>query len=173
MVPLSACPSFSHVANSRPNLPRRHTAPTTTPDCRRPDAAAEALVALQGWVAFVGVVALVVEVEAALEEEACLIHLIHTAPVQPLGPDHPLRPEGAASTGRGHLHTRGADPGHPHQPRGEEAEDDTRRTIAAVAARVAIAMGVASVAAEAAREIEGVTAEPPWMGLVAGHVRII
>lgn len=126
----------------------------------------EALEALQEWGACVGVV-LVVEVEAALEGEARLLHLIHTDHVRPRDLGHQLRPAGEENTVRGHLHTRGADPGRPRRPRVEEAEDDTRRTMTAVAARVATAMGVATVVVEVAQEIAGVTAEQPWLDRVA------
>ena len=147
--------------------------PTTIPDCPLRDAVEEAFGALQEWVACVGVVLVVeleVEVEAALEEEACLLRPTHTGHVQPRDLGRRLRLVGEGSTVRGHIHTRGAGPGHPHHPRVEEAEDDTRRTMTmtAVAARVATAMGVATVAAEAAREIAGVTAEQPSMVQVAG-----
>lgn len=139
--------------------------PTTIPDCRPPDAVAEDLGALQGWVVCVGV-ARVVEVEAALEEEDRLLRPIHTDRVQPRGRGHRLRLAGEESTVRGHPHTRVADPGHPHHPRVEEAGDDTRRTMNAVAARVAIVMGVAIVAAEAGPEIAGLTADQPSVGQV-------
>lgn len=139
--------------------------PTTIPDCRPPDAVAEALEALQEWVVCVGV-ARVVEVEAALEEEARLLRPTHTDHVQPRGRDHRLRPAGEESTVRGHPHTRVADPGHPHHPRVEEAGEDTRRTMTAVAARVVTAMGVAIVAGEAGPEIAGLTADLPSVGQV-------
>lgn len=124
---------------------------------------AEALGALQEWVVCVGVVR-VVEVEAALEEEARLLRPTHTDHVLPRGLGHRPRPAGEENTVRGHLRTRAADPGHPHHPRVEEAGDDTRRTLTAVAARVATAMGVATAAAEAGPEIAGVTAEQPSVG---------
>lgn len=143
--------------------------PTTIPDFRLQDAVAEALGALQEWLVGVGVVRVVeveVEVEVALEEEARLLRPIHTDHAQPRGLDHRLRRAGEESTVRGHPRTHVADPGLPHRPRVEEAGDDTRRTLTAVAARVAAVMGVAIVAAEAGPEIAGLTAEQPSVGQV-------
>lgn len=141
--------------------------PTTIPDFRLPDAVAEALAALQEWVACVAVArVVVVVVEAALEEEARLPRPIHTDRVQPRGLGHQLHLAGEESIVRGHRHSRAADPGHPHHQRVEEAGDDTRRTLTAVAVRVVTAMGVATVEAEAGPEIAGVTAEQPSVGQV-------
>lgn len=142
-------------------------APTTTLDSRLPDAVAGDLEVLQEWVACVGVV-LVGEAVVALEEEARLLRPIRTGHDQPRGPGHRLHLAGEGNTERGHLHIRAVDPGRPNLPRAEEAEDGTRRILTVAAAPAAIAMVVGTVAAEVAREIAGVTAEPPSMGRVAG-----
>lgn len=141
--------------------------PITTLDSRLPDAVVGAPEVLQEWVACVGVVP-VEEVEAALGEAAHLLHPIHTGRDQPQDLGHQLRLVGEENTGRGHLHFRGVDPGPHNHPRVEEAEDGTRMITTAVAAQVATATVVATVAAEAGREIAGVTAEQPSMSRLAG-----